>query len=134
MTADDSFFEIVSATYKRLTRAHIEKNAKAAADEFTDNVMLFIHGEAPVTSRVALVVWLSNWYAASEIVSLEFRTIEAWMTGTCGYDVSSYVIEFGGEKQGLREIGTHIVIWKQNAGRWRIAYDIAASVEQRHGE
>ena len=116
--------EVFMATFNR-------GDAAALADLYTENGQLLPAGSDFVTGKKAI---RNFWQAIMDmgIKSATLETIEVEGHGDTAIDEGKYTLR--GESGSVLDRGKYIVIWKQQAGQWKLHRDIWTSSLSPQGD
>jgi len=116
--------ELFMATFNR-------GDAAALADLYTENGQLLPAGSDFVTGKEAI---RNFWQAIMDmgIKSAALETIEVEGHGDTAIDEGKYTLR--GESGSVLDRGKYIVIWKQQAGQWKLHRDIWTSSLSPQGD
>jgi uncharacterized protein (TIGR02246 family) len=96
------------------------KDAAALAELYTEGAALFTPGHDMQRGRDAIAAfWRGAFEAGVRNVALEPREVEEY-----GADVAREIGAFSLDSPNGRVEGKYIVIWKREAGEWRLDADI----------
>jgi len=116
--------ELFMATFNR-------GDAAALADLYTENGQLLPAGSDFVTGKEAI---RNFWQAIMDmgIKSAALETIEVEGHGDTAIDEGKYTLR--GESGSVLDRGKYLVIWKQQAGQWKLHRDIWTSSLSPQGD
>ena len=123
-TAIEAANELFMATFNR-------GDAAALADLYTEKGQLLPTGSDVVTGKEAIQDF---WQGAMDmgINSARLETIEVEGHGDTAIDEGKYTLR--GESGSVLDRGKYIVIWKQQAGQWKLHRDIWTSSLSPQGD
>jgi uncharacterized protein (TIGR02246 family) len=115
---DDPRFAI-DALNRAFMDAFIRKDSAAIAFLYTSDGQLFPPRSEPVSGKAAIKHY---WQAMMEIGVRKLTTTELNVYGEAAHEVGRYAIEMPDGDEASS--GSYIVIWKREAGEWRMHRDI----------
>ena len=121
----------IEAANESFMAAFNQGDAAALADLYTENGQLLPAGSDFITGKEAIQ---NFWQGAMDmgIKSAKLEIIEVEGHGDTAIEESKYTLR--GESGNVLDRGKYIVIWKQQAGQWKLHRDIWTSSLSAQGD
>lgn len=117
------FEDIVNAN-KQYSHNFSLGDAAGVANLYTENGQFLLPNSDFVTGRAALQLTLQT-LMDSGIKSIQLETLEVEDYGDTATEVGKYILE--GDGGTMLDNGKYVVIWKKEAGQWKLHRDIINS-------
>ena len=117
--ASDDPRSAIDAINRDFVQAFVRKDSAAISSLYTVNGQLLPPRSDVVTGRAAIAKY---WQEAMKIGIRRLETTELEFYGEMAHEVGRYAIETADPAKA--DTGTYIVIWKREAGAWRMHRDI----------
>ncbi|MGF1733424.1 YybH family protein [Photobacterium kasasachensis] len=118
-----TFEDIVNAN-KQYSHIFSLGDAAGVANLYTENGQFLLPNSDFVTGREALQLTLQA-LMNSGIKSIQLETLEVEDYGDTATEVGKYILE--GDGGTMLDNGKYVVIWKKEAGQWKLHRDIINS-------
>lgn len=104
-----------------LVAAVLAGNSGDAAARYTEDAALFPPGAPPVRGREAI----GEFWAGADVAAFVIRTGEVEASGDLAAETGTWAITLR-TPEGAEEssAGSYVVVWRREAGRWRLHRDI----------
>lgn len=102
--------------------AHARQDLETALDLYTEDAIVRPANMDPVHGHVGLRQFFANWWAAMEVESAEYTTLELDVHGGSAYQIGTYtgVQRLQGESVGIHDRGSFMIVWKlQGDDSWK---------------
>jgi len=123
--------EIVAADDK-FTAAFSRGDANAVAQFYTEQGQVFLSNFDIVTGRQGIQMIWQGAMTMMGFKNITLETVELEEHGDIVYEVGKYTLLAKGGR--VADVGKYIVIWKQEAGVWKMHRDIMNSNQPAPGQ
>ena len=112
--------EVISAADEKFMAAFSKGNAGGIADLYTDHGQVLLPNNEVISGKMGItMVWRGAMMMAKQI---RLETLEVEDHGDTAYEVGKYILLK--KDNQVFDQGKYIVIWKQEAGQWKLHRDI----------
>ncbi len=102
--------------------AHARQDLETALDLYTEDAIVRPANMDPVYGHAGLREFFGNWWAAMEVQSVEYTTVELDIHGESAYHIGTYkaVQRPQSESVGVHDRGSFMLVWKlQGDESWK---------------
>ena len=124
--------EAIQAADEKFTAAYNLGDTEAVAGCYTEGAQLLMPNFEIIAGRQAIRL---IWQGAMNIMgykAMNLETVEVEEHGDTAYEVGKYMLL--GKEDKVMDVGKYIVIWKQEAGEWKLHRDIMNSSKPAPGQ
>ncbi len=124
MTESNDVHNAIASANETLMASFRRGDAAGLASLYTENGQFLIPYSDFVTGKEAIEVAIQGFFDMGA-KSITLETIEVEGYGDTASEVGKYIL--GGEDGMVLDEGKYIVIWKQEAGQWKLHRDMINS-------
>ena len=124
--------EAIQAADEKFTAAYNQGDATAVAECYTEQGQLLMPNFEIIAGRQAIRL---IWQGAMNIMgykAMNLKTGEVEGHGDTAFEVGMYTLL--GKNGHVKDVGKYIVIWKKEAGEWKLHRDIMNSSKPAPGQ
>ena len=99
------------------TEALARQDLEAALTLYTEDAIVRPANMEPVHGHAELGPFFTSWWAAVEVESVDYTTVELDVHGSRAYQIGTYtaVQRLPGESSGVPDRGSFMVVWERQA-------------------
>lgn len=109
---------------KHLMKAFEAADSVEVGESYTTDGALMVPNHATIYGRNNIIHYFSNVMAGA-ITNIKLETVKIWGDSSILVEEGTY--QFSDKKKNSLDNGKYIVLWKQEAGNWKMYRDIWAS-------
>jgi ketosteroid isomerase-like protein len=124
--------EVIKTADEKFTEAYNQGDVDAVAECYTERGQVLMPNFDVIAGRQAIRM---IWQGAMNIMGykgMTLETVEVEEHGDAAYEVGEYTLL--GKNGKVVDVGKYIVIWKQEAGEWKLHRDIMNSNKPASGQ
>jgi len=124
--------EMIRAADEKFIAAYNRGDAAAVAECYTEQGQFLMPNFDVIAGKQAIRM---VWQGAMKIMGFRrmmLETVEVEEHGDTAYEVGTYTLL--GKNGKVKDLGKYIVIWKQEAGEWKLHRDIMNSNQPARGQ
>jgi uncharacterized protein (TIGR02246 family) len=125
MKGDPALKRQIDELNRAAMAAFQRKDAATIAAGFTEDAKLLMPHAPMAVGRQAIAAGWAQMLALPNVSATWQATfVERAQSGELAYEIGTYALEYDGSAGRVRDQGKYVVVWRKEAGVWKIAADI----------